>query len=598
MNIMTFGSRVIDDAIQNSNHCNRFRVRGISPFSFKCHEFEYELIPENEILINNSYLKKMIFIDVNKTLNEEINKRKYDYFILDLAEIYEPFYEIKLEDGRNIRLSSRLYEKDFINIICESISKRIGVQIENIKCINPMEWSSAKIASEIVWFCNWILRHIPKDKVILFDVTLPFHKEGKEQIEIIEEWTKVQEKNNFIRVVHQKIKSEIECKTIQSTGVSLGNEKCMSSDPSYTKSYYQYILNCLSDIEKKNTFDKSKEIFIKELQVEVDFLLIKGIIQNIKRQSGGRKIIYIGENESIISTIDIECGIKINAFIEYNQNTNLEEIEKKLHKLHGLFEEYYFLIPHLYNDGLLKMLYKMGFAKDKDVLVPTHDVIKLTNFKGEYYDIFHNKIFSEKETNFYILGLGAYASVGKSNNSIFAININMMDQTRVEIEEDVQADKLLVSARSSSVVKIGKESSFADNCRIILGDYMKVEIGDDCMFSSKIVVHAGDGHSIFNQETGEKTNNSPNIIDEAKGKIEFGKHVWVGYQVFVLPGTSVGSGSIIGARAVVNKKYPNNCIIAGNVAKIIKKDIGWTRDPFITDIYKAGLEDDYLKFTE
>lgn len=39
----------------------------------------------------------------------------------------------------------------------------------------------------------------------------------------------------------------------------------------------------------------------------------------------------------------------------------------------------------------------------------------------------------------------------------------------------------------------------------------------------------------------------------------------------LLPGAILGNNCIVGANAVVRGIYPNNCVLAGNPAKIIKK---------------------------
>ena len=49
------------------------------------------------------------------------------------------------------------------------------------------------------------------------------------------------------------------------------------------------------------------------------------------------------------------------------------------------------------------------------------------------------------------------------------------------------------------------------------------------------------------------------------------ENVWLGDGVCVLPGVTIGKGSIIGANAVVNKNIPAYCIAAGVPAKVIKK---------------------------
>ncbi|MDR3310631.1 MAG: hypothetical protein LBS90_04730, partial [Oscillospiraceae bacterium] len=40
------------------------------------------------------------------------------------------------------------------------------------------------------------------------------------------------------------------------------------------------------------------------------------------------------------------------------------------------------------------------------------------------------------------------------------------------------------------------------------------------------------------------------------------------------------TGSVVGSYAVVAKKYPNNCAIAGNPARIVRRDIAWRGEHF------------------
>lgn len=53
--------------------------------------------------------------------------------------------------------------------------------------------------------------------------------------------------------------------------------------------------------------------------------------------------------------------------------------------------------------------------------------------------------------------------------------------------------------------------------------------------------------------------------------ITVGNDVWFGASVQVLPGVVIGSNVVVGAGSVVTKSIPDNCIVAGNPAKIIRK---------------------------
>jgi len=46
--------------------------------------------------------------------------------------------------------------------------------------------------------------------------------------------------------------------------------------------------------------------------------------------------------------------------------------------------------------------------------------------------------------------------------------------------------------------------------------------------------------------------------------------VWLGGNVVVLPGVSIGNNSVIGAGSVVTKDIPENVVAVGNPCKIVK----------------------------
>lgn len=53
--------------------------------------------------------------------------------------------------------------------------------------------------------------------------------------------------------------------------------------------------------------------------------------------------------------------------------------------------------------------------------------------------------------------------------------------------------------------------------------------------------------------------------------VNIGENCWVGEKTIILPGVTLGNNVIVGAGAVVTKSFEDNCIIAGNPAKCIKK---------------------------
>jgi acetyltransferase-like isoleucine patch superfamily enzyme len=58
--------------------------------------------------------------------------------------------------------------------------------------------------------------------------------------------------------------------------------------------------------------------------------------------------------------------------------------------------------------------------------------------------------------------------------------------------------------------------------------------------------------------------------------IHVGDNVWIGFGSCILPGVSIGEGSIVGARSVVTEAVPPYTIVAGNPARVVRT-LEWPR---------------------
>lgn len=59
----------------------------------------------------------------------------------------------------------------------------------------------------------------------------------------------------------------------------------------------------------------------------------------------------------------------------------------------------------------------------------------------------------------------------------------------------------------------------------------------------------------------------------ANAPIIIGENCWIGTNVRICKGVTIGDNSVVAACSVVTKDVPANCIVAGNPAKIVKTDI-------------------------
>ncbi len=109
-------------------------------------------------------------------------------------------------------------------------------------------------------------------------------------------------------------------------------------------------------------------------------------------------------------------------------------------------------------------------------------------------------------------------------------------------------------------IEIGE--NFYSNHNLIILDSNKVIFGDN------IFIGPNCGFYTPNHPLDAKTRNKG--IETAL-PIKIGNNVWLGGNVVVLQGVTVGDNSVIGAGSVVTKDIPSNVVAAGNPCKVIKK---------------------------
>lgn len=129
---------------------------------------------------------------------------------------------------------------------------------------------------------------------------------------------------------------------------------------------------------------------------------------------------------------------------------------------------------------------------------------------------------------------------------------------------------VITTDRNGSFLKIDDDTSFTEHALFFLDEYSHVEIGRDCMISSPVTFSASDNHTITIKDTNT-------VINIPRG-IFIGNHCWIGRNVMIAKNFHIGDNSIIGMSSVAAGKFTeSNIIIAGNPAKIIKRNIYWNR---------------------
>ncbi|MCC5938114.1 MAG: sugar O-acetyltransferase [Lunatimonas sp.] len=109
-------------------------------------------------------------------------------------------------------------------------------------------------------------------------------------------------------------------------------------------------------------------------------------------------------------------------------------------------------------------------------------------------------------------------------------------------------------------IQVGKQVYFNFDCVVL--DVHRVIIGDRCLFGPKVQIYTAT-HPVDWKVRGS--------LLEYGSQITIGSDVWVGGGAIICPGVTVGDRSIIAAGAVVTKDVPDDAMVGGNPARIIKR---------------------------
>ncbi len=121
----------------------------------------------------------------------------------------------------------------------------------------------------------------------------------------------------------------------------------------------------------------------------------------------------------------------------------------------------------------------------------------------------------------------------------------------------------LPDAENASVaVSIGKGSSFAGAC--VISAVRSVTLEENVLLARNVYI---------SDHSHKYTNIDMPVMAQGLDKIQpvlIKRGAWLGQNVVVCPGVTIGVGSVVGANSVVVKSIPDHCVAAGAPARVLK----------------------------
>ena len=185
--------------------------------------------------------------------------------------------------------------------------------------------------------------------------------------------------------------------------------------------------------------------------------------------------------------------------------------------------------------------------------------------QGLVYNDFDEDLFNRR-----VKAKKLFRAYNKTEDEETELRYNLMQQLFKEVGKNVWIEP-------DFKCEFGKNIKIEDDVYINFGcvilDCAEVTIGSHTLIGPNVGLYAAN-HSMDALER---------INGGCYGKpIHIGKNVWLGGDVKVLPGVSIGDNTIIGTGSIVTKDIPSNVVAAGNPCKVIreitsKDKTGYTR---------------------
>ena len=377
-------------------------------------------------------------------------------------------------------------------------------------------------------------------------------------------------------------------------------------------------------------YDEQKKALLKKVS-ENDHELYY-IAKAVYEKSHGRKIVILEKSAEFERVLKKYFGLSVSFCVSKNAKLIDGQTVFSFDKIADKPFEYYLVSAETkYSPEIYEYIQNSGYTESEDFIFRKHAPIVLTNFdlsKGRYSDIYGNSVegysgviseivfrggnshvvldenVKHSENLDFDMTSNAYIRIGKGCNFTGSMRVEtrgFSGSGTILIDKNckfIDSKLILFTSTHKTKIIINDSCTFGNNIELHANAGQKIIIGRDCMFSKEINIWAGDGHSIFDVNTEKNINSSYGKIEHHRNQIVIGEHVWVANGVFMMHGTDIGSGSIIGANAVIKGIFPNNCSIVGNPSHVVKKDVAWSREMSTNDPEKCGRKEYFLPTSE
>jgi acetyltransferase-like isoleucine patch superfamily enzyme len=157
--------------------------------------------------------------------------------------------------------------------------------------------------------------------------------------------------------------------------------------------------------------------------------------------------------------------------------------------------------------------------------------------------------------------------IGKG--TVVGVRTEIVNSANVKIGRDcLLQDAVYIRAGTDGKITMGDRAAINSFARLF--GHGTIEIGEDAQIGPGCLITTTD-HNIYEN------------LEASFKKVTIGRRAWIGANVTVLPGITIGDHAVVGAGSVVTRDVPPYAVVVGVPARVIR-EIGAPEEEVVQDI--------------
>jgi len=141
-------------------------------------------------------------------------------------------------------------------------------------------------------------------------------------------------------------------------------------------------------------------------------------------------------------------------------------------------------------------------------------------------------------------------------------NLNLMKDSQLILDGNAKIGLgSSLSVGENATFEMGASTYICSGAHIRVAK--KVSIGSNCAISWNVTILDSDFHEY----------EIDGITQPNSSEVKIGNNVWIGNNVLILKGVTIGDNAIVAAGSVVVKDIQEGCAVGGNPARVIKTGV-------------------------